>query len=264
MPPEHLLNINENQILDLNNLIKNHLNNKKSDEQISTGTNNLDDVLGGGLCFGKIYLVYGTSKTGKTQFCHQMSIQAIMNKKLAYYLDTENTFRVERITEMVKNLKISPELILKNIFVSKIMSSSMLLLSLNDIEEKFSKGNNQVLIIDTINNYFRFDQGDENSSFHKTKSNFLNALEKLSTITQKFNLITIVTAQISSNFINDSIIRDIPVGNQFLNHYISEYLYLRLEEEKVNSAHLVNSQYLPEKKQYFKITSSGLEDFNIK
>ncbi|MFX1274773.1 MAG: hypothetical protein ACFFAT_06960, partial [Promethearchaeota archaeon] len=188
----------------------------------------------------------------------------IISKRIVYYLDTENTFRAERVSELAQTRNIDPKTVLKNIFVSKIMSTSTLLHSLNNIEENLNNRTSYILIIDTINNYFRFDQGDENSSFHKTKSNFLNALEKLSTITQKFNLITIVTAQISSNFINDSIIRDIPVGNQFLNHYISEYLYLRLEEEKVNSAHLVNSQYLPEKKQYFKITSSGLEDFNIK
>jgi len=259
---KNFLNTREGELIDLKNIIENSSKVKEGKIKMPTGTDNLDDIFQGGLSSGNIYLIFGASNTGKTQFCHQMCIQSIINEKIVYYLDTENTFRAERISELAICRNIKPEKILKNIYVSKIMSSSMLIVSLKDIERKLRDHDGGILLIDTINNHFRVDQGDIKSSYIDVKRKFLKTLDLLDLTTQRFNLISIITAQISSNFLNDPLIREIPVGNQFLNHYISEYLYLRVENEKMNSAHLVNSQYLPEKKKYYKITQRGLENEN--
>ncbi len=260
MISKDFLNLKKKHIIDLKSLLDAYSKNKEKIMKLSSGSGNLDEILGGGLHTGNIYLIFGASKTGKTQFCHQMCVQSIKNKKAVYYLDLENTFRAERISQLGTYRGLNPDIILKDILVSKIMSNSMLLLSLKSIERNIIENKPFLLIVDTINNYFRRDQGDLNISFQKARDIFLRALQMLSIITIRHDIITILTAQIRSNFLQDPIIRESPVGNQYLNHYISEYLYLRRVNNEINSAHIINSQYLPEKKSYYKIAPAGLVD----
>ena len=181
---------------------------------------------------------------------------------MIYYLDTENTFRPERIKELASTRNIEYSKILKSILVANVMSNSALLMALKNIEEQLNKDENAILFIDSINNYYRSEQGNENLSFHQIKNTFMQILNKLYNLNKKFNICIIATAQVAPNFIDDAVIENIPVGNQYLNHFFSEYLYLSQHDQK-NYAHLVNSSKLPEKKVPYKITSEGIIDFKI-
>ena len=231
--------------------------------QISTGSKNINTVIGGGFQSRKTYVVFGANKTGKTQLCHQLSVQAFHDVLKLIYLDTENTFRPERIRELAAAYSIEGEKALKNILVSKIMSNTALLLKLNEVEILIKQNNIKILIIDSINNYYRFERGVKDVSFFKTRITFLRILEKINALTQKYNLITILTAQIAPNFNENAIIKEIPVGMQYLNHFFSEFLYLSYREENMSYIHLLNSQLLPEKKILYKITKKGLQDYKI-
>jgi len=231
--------------------------------QISTGSKNINKVIGGGFQSRKTYVVFGANKTGKTQLCHQLSVHAFHDVLKLIYLDTENTFRPERIKELAAANSIDGEKALKNILVSKIMSNTALLLKLNEVEILIKQNNIKMLIIDSINNYYRFERGVKDVSFFKTRITFLRILEKINALTQKHNLITILTAQIAPNFNKNAIIRELPVGMQFLNHFFSEFLYLSYKEENKSYIHLLNSHILPEKKVLYKITKKGLQDYKI-
>ena len=231
--------------------------------QIYTGSKNINKVIGGGFKSRKTYIVFGANKTGKTQLCHQLSVHAFHDDLKLIYLDTENTFRPERIRELAAAYSIDGEKALKNILVSKIMSNTALLLKLNEVEILIKQNNIKMLIIDSINNYYRFERGVKDVSFFKTRITFLRILEKINALTQKHNLITILTAQIAPNFNENAIIRELPVGMQFLNHFFSEFLYLSYKEEDKSYIHLLNSHILPEKKILYKITKKGLQDYKI-
>jgi len=230
---------------------------------LSSGSKNVDNILGKGFQSKNMYLIFGSNKTGKTQLCHQLCIQAYKNNFNLIYLDTENTFRPERIKQLANSYKLNFNEILKTILVSKIMSNNAFLLKLIKLGNSIKKSEIRLLLIDSINNYYRLEQGAENLSFEKAKINFLKILEKLNSITQKFNLITIATAQISPNYNKSAIIQEKPVGNQFLNQYFSEYLYLSYKEKDFGYIHLVNSSHLPEKKIMYQLTEKGIEDYKI-
>jgi len=279
MDISEVLNLEENQYICSNSIINEIHKSKEIKILLPTGAKNFDKILNGGFCSGKTYLIFGANKTGKTQLSHQLCIQAYINfsekikknknpsMKSTYYLDTENTFRPERLIELSTAHNLDSSKVLKSLMVSKIMGNSALFLQLNELEENlkvFKKTNNNcLLIIDSINNHYRFDQGDKNLSFNNTKTLFLKILQKIDELTKKFDLITIATAQVASNFIEKSVIRELPVGNIFLNHFFSEYLYLSYKEENKIYAHLVNSEILPEKKILYKITPKGIEDYKI-
>lgn len=246
---------------------------KKFEFILPLGLNNFDNtVLRGGFYPHQKYLIFGANKTGKTQICHQICIQTYKlfsqkseqkDKIFTYYLDLENTFRPERIQQLAINKNLDYKKVFKSINISKIMSNSALLLKLKEIKDQENLKDVKVLIIDSINNYYRIEQGDKEISFHNTKTNFLKILKIIDEITRKHNLITIATAQITPNFIQNAIIEELPVGNQFLNHFFSEYIYLRIKNNKY-CMHLVNSQILPEKKVIYQITTIGIEDYEIK
>jgi len=143
------------------------------------------------------------------------------------------------------------------------MSNSALLLSLKNIVENLKNNHGSVLIFDTINNYYRSDLSNNNISFTKTKDIFLKILEKIDKLTKEYNLITIVTAQVSPNFTENAIIRELPVGNQFLNHFFSNYIYLSYKNEEKSYVQMINSLGISNKKLIFKITSNGIQDANF-
>jgi len=236
---------------------------KREKTLISAGSKNFNNVIGGGFFPGKSYVIFGANKTGKTQICHQLSVQAFKNASKVVYLDTENTFRPERVRELAESRKYNSEKILKNIYVSKIMSNNALFLKLNELDSIIKSNNVKLLIIDSINNFFRIERSDKILSFLKAKTTYFKILEKINNLTQQFQLITILTAQVAPNFIEEAVIKEFPVGIQYLNHFFSEILYLRYKESDMVYVHLVNSHFLPEKKLLYTITKRGIEDFKM-
>jgi hypothetical protein len=140
------------------------------------------------------------------------------------------------------------------------MSNSALILSLKELEQILEKNEANILIIDTINNHYNSELADKGISLNKTKTTFIKILEKINQLTKDYNLITISTAQVVSNLRRESPIRAIPGGNQLLNQYFSEYIYLDYKEHDKRYIQLVNSLKLPEKRLLYKITSSGIQD----
>ena len=261
-----ILNINKEKVIQSKSILNEIQKHKDLKFVLPLGLKYFDkSILNGGFYPNKKYIIFGTYKAGKTQLCHQICVQAFKffsknidssNKKKAIctiYLDTENTFRPERIKEIASASNLDYVKIFKTINVAKIMSNSSFLLKLKEIKEKEQLENVKVLIIDSINNHYRSEQ---------KKSTFLKILSIIDEIARFFNLTIIATAQVSPNFITNAIIKELPVGNLYLNHFFSEYLYLGIKEEK-NYMHIVNSHLFPEKKVSYKITSKGIEDYEI-
>lgn len=268
--------MNRKEVLNSKNLryittrkILEEINKEKSKKSpLLTKNEKLDALLGGGFNFGRKYLLFGANRTGKTQLCHQISVQAIKqfgdnsssttSQKAIIYIDTENTFRPERIREMCQTQRIDSDAVLKNILISKAVSNSALLMALKNVEQNREMSNFKLLLIDSINNHYRVEQGEQNKSFSKIKSTFLECLKTVHYLTMKYNLITVITSQISPNFSESPVIKEMPVGNIYLNHFFSEYLYLSHDKGDKYKAHLLNSNFLPEKRITYNITSQGI------
>jgi len=236
---------------------------------LSSGSKNFDKVLEGGFKKGLPYLIFGPNRTGKTQLCHQLCVQAyklFMEEGLKYnilYIDTENTFRPERLTELCEAKGIDSNEALKSINVSNIISNSAFLLVLEKIEKLVENIPNNLLIIDSINNHYRSEQGDPEKPYNKVKNDFIEILTRINLLTKNFNCFTITTAQVTPNFLDNAIIQDLPVGNLFINHFFSEFLYLSHKEDNKNFVHLINSLVMPEKRILYKITAEGIEDYRL-
>jgi DNA repair protein RAD51 len=82
---------------------------------LSTGAKELDKLLGGGMETGSITELFGEFRTGKTQLCHtlcvtcQLPLSAGGGEGKALYIDTEGTFRPERLVQIAERFGLNPQ-----------------------------------------------------------------------------------------------------------------------------------------------------------
>src|SRR3990167_5297991 len=113
------------------------LKKRENISKISTGSDAFNELMGGGFETGAITECFGEFGSGKTQIGHilAVSIQKTVKDSVAVYIDTENTFRPERITEIAKGVGLNPEKVLKNIKVARAYNSDHQMLLVEKIED---------------------------------------------------------------------------------------------------------------------------------
>ena len=90
---------------------------------ISTGLENLDILLSGGIRDGIIIDIYGSSATGKTLLALQIISNSLKSGGKILFQDTTGSFRPERLVEIMKSLDLDSKL-LENVHVSRITNTS--------------------------------------------------------------------------------------------------------------------------------------------
>jgi DNA repair protein RadA len=94
---------------------------RKNVLRLTSGSKVLDGLLNGGMETQTITEFYGEYGSGKSQMCHQLCVNVQLPPERGglggsvLYVDTENTFRTERIVSMSKHLGLDPEEVVKNI-----------------------------------------------------------------------------------------------------------------------------------------------------
>ena len=157
---------------------------------ISTGLQQLDEFLSGGIQSSVITDIYGANGTGKTQLLLQISINAIKNGGTVLYLDTTGGFRPERILEMQKSQNLELD-ILDKITVSRITNTSEQINSIKNLKQvKFS-----LIVIDNITDLFSYEYKTGESVFKKN-SLFMKHLHDLSLIAINNNIPIVITNMI--------------------------------------------------------------------
>ncbi|RLE70037.1 MAG: DNA repair and recombination protein RadA, partial [Thermoprotei archaeon] len=100
---------------------KEYYEERKRIAYISTGVRALDDLLEGGVETRAITELIGEFGAGKTQLCHQLAVMVQLPREegglgaRALYIDTEGTFRPERVISIARYRGLDPEEALENI-----------------------------------------------------------------------------------------------------------------------------------------------------
>jgi DNA repair protein RadA len=244
--------------------------------KLSFGTKAFDELLGGGIETQAITEFYGEFGSGKTQVGHQMAVNVqlpVEEKGLGgsvIIIDTENTFRPERITQMVKGLsarmgtEYDPEEILKNIHVAKAYNSNHQILLVDtamDLANKLKDTDKPVrlIIVDSLTAHFRAEYvGRGTLADRQQKLNkHMHDLMKFGNL---YNAAILVTNQVMSK--PDAFFGDPtkPIGGHIVGHTATFRLYLRKSKGEKRIARLVDSPNLPEGEAIFSVTMEGLKD----
>jgi DNA repair protein RadA len=244
--------------------------------KLSFGTKAFDDLMGGGVESQAITEFYGEFGSGKTQVGHQMAVNVQLPLEegglngSVIIIDTENTFRPERITQMVMGLSTKkgknydPEEFLKNIHVAKAYNSNhqiLLVDTATDLAEKLRDTDMPVrlLIVDSLTAHFRAEYvGRGTLADRQQKLN--KHMHDLMRFAGLYNAAIIVTNQVMSK--PDAFFGDPtkPIGGHIVGHTATFRLYLRKSKGEKRIARLVDSPNLPEGEAIFSVTTEGLKD----
>ncbi len=234
--------------------------------KLTTGSKKLDALLGGGIETQSITEFYGEYGSGKSQIAHQLCVNVQLSVEEggldggALYIDTENTFRVERISQMARHMGLDPEDVLKHIILAEAYTSDHQIFLLENADKVIKENNIRLIVIDSLTSHFRSEYiGRESLAERQQKLN--QHMHKLIRLARAFNAAAVVTNQVMSSpdvFFGDSIR---PIGGHIVAHTSHTRIYLRKAGRgPVRIARLVSSPYLPEGECIFRITENGIED----
>jgi DNA repair protein RadA len=233
--------------------------------KITTSSKALDELLGGGIETKTITEFYGEYGSGKTQICHQLSVNVQLPPERgglngrAVYIDTEGTFRWERIEAMARALGMNPDVAMDNIYYIRAYNSDH---QMNIVEELFSfvpKNNVKLVVIDSVTSHFRAEYpGREHLAERQQK---LNAhLHQLLRLAEAYNIAVVVTNQVMARpdvFYGDP---TVAVGGHVLAHVPGVRVHLKKARGNKRIARVVDAPHLPEGEAVFAITEEGIRD----
>ncbi len=241
------------------------LEKRKAIGRISTGAPGFDELLGGGVETNGITEVYGRFASGKTQIGFQLAVnvQKPVGKGgldgSVLFLDTEGTFRPERIEAIAKAQGMDAKKVLDNIYLSRVTSTDQQILTAERADKLVREKGIKLIIVDSLMALFRSEfigRGALNERQQK-----LNAhIHKLQRLADMYSLAVYITNQVMDNpgmLFGDP---TTPVGGNVVAHAATTRLYIRKSKEEKRIIRLVDSPSMPEGETVVKITPDGIKD----
>src|SRR5919106_51527 len=206
------------------------LEKRKSMLRCSTGSKSLDELLLGGVETQAVTEFYGEFGSGKSQICHTLCAiakQPISDGGLdggVIYIDTEGTFRPERLNQIARARGFDPMSVLKNVAICKVYNSSHLELIIKDLGRYINEFNAKLIILAEI-----------------------------------FNIVIVITNQVQSS--PDTFFGDPTkaAGGNVIGHTSTYRIYLRKSGEN-RVAKMIDSPYHPYSDTRFTINEKGVDD----
>ncbi|PDH24884.1 MAG: DNA repair and recombination protein RadA [Marine Group II euryarchaeote MED-G33] len=233
--------------------------------KLSSGSAAIDELLGGGFETQSICEVYGEFGSGKTQVGHQLAVNCLLPREQGglggevFYIDTEDTFRPERIAQMARGVGIDPEVALERIHVARAYNSAHQMLLVDEVQRASKNIDVKLIIVDSLIAHFRAEfLGRGMLADRQQKLNrHMKELKKLADVN---NAMVLVTNQVMSK--PDAMWGDPtkPVGGHVVGHASTFRIYLRKSKAGSRIARLVDSPNLPEGEAKFFVTAEGLRD----
>ena len=233
--------------------------------KLTTSSSTFDELLGGGVETQSITEFYGQYGSGKTQFMLQLAVNAQLPVEQGglggevAIIDTENTFRPERIISMAKALELDPDEVLTKIHVGRAYNSHQQMLMVKKVKEIAKERPIKMLAVDSLTGAFRAEYiGRGTLAERQGKINaHMSALARFGDL---HNAAVVVTNQVSSNpaaFFGDP---TKPIGGNIVGHTSKFRIYLRRGKAGKRVCRLVDSPHLPENEALVSITEDGIRD----
>mgnify|MGYP006277229999 CR=1 FL=1 len=261
--------------------------------KLSWFIDDVDDMLGGGVETQSITEVYGEFGAGKSQVTHQLSVNVQLPKEhgglrgSVIFIDSEDTFRPERIDDMVRGLddeliqatmddrgiegtpddeEAMDELledVLDKIHVAKAFNSNHQMLLAEKAQELADEHEDsewpvRLLNVDSLTAHFRAEYvGRGELAERQQKLN--KHLHDLDRVGNLFNCAALVTNQVASN--PDSFFGDPTqaIGGNILGHKSTFRMYLRKSKNDKRIVRLVDAPNLADGESVMRVTNDGLK-----
>jgi len=228
-------------------------------QKISTGCTNFDSIIDGGFESGAITEVYGQFGSGKTQLSHITVVRALLENKdnKAIYIDSENTFRADRIKDFATANGLDPEEALDRIYVARAYNSDHQMLLIDEVEKILQTDNSyRIIVVDSLTSHFRAEFIGRGTL--ATRQQKLNKhMHQLLKLADLYNMVVLVTNQVMAK--PDSFFGDPTqaIGGHIVGHNSTFRIYMRPGKAGSIFAKLMDSPNLPNNDTNFMVTKEG-------
>lgn len=241
------------------------LERRKAIVKLTTGSKAFDELMGGGLESQSIVEFFGEFGSCKTQVCFQLAVNATLPEEMGgldsdvVIIDSENTFRPERIIQMSQYLGVDPQETLKRIHVARAFNSQHQVLLVEKAMELAKEHNVKLMIVDSLTSHFRAEFVGRGMLAERQQilNRHMHDLLNFATLN---NAIIAVTNQVAAK--PDAFFGDPtrPIGGHIVGHTATFRLYLRKGKAGKRIARLIDSPNLPEGEAVFTVTEDGIKD----
>jgi len=230
----------------------------------TTFSQNLDGLLAGGIETQSVTEFYGEFGSGKTQICHTTCVSAQLPVEQhglngsALYIDTESTFRPERIAQIARAREMDVENVLNNIHVAKIYNASHLELIVRAMGTLIQQNNIKLVIVDSIISLHRAEfVGRGTLSERQQKLNAI--MHRLKRVAEIYNVAVIITNQVQAT--PDTFFGDPTkaAGGNIIGHASTYRIYLRKAGAE-RKAIMIDSPMHPYGDTNFMVVEAGITD----
>jgi len=240
------------------------LEKRRSMLRCSTGSSALDDLLLGGIETQAVTEFYGEFGSGKSQICHTLCATARQPVESGgldantIYIDTEGTFRPERVQEIARSRGYDSTQILKSIAVCKVYNSSHLELIIKNLGKYVDDFKAKLVVIDSVISLHRAEFAGRGTLADRQQR--LNSmLHKIIRLAEIYNIAVVITNQVQSS--PDTFFGDPTkaAGGNVLGHASTYRIYLRKSGEN-RIAKMIDSPYHPYSDVRFTVNERGSDD----
>lgn len=243
-------------------------NARASQIKLSTGSKELDLLLQGGVETGSITELFGEFRTGKTQLCHtlcvtcQMGIEDGGAEGKAMYIDSEGTFRPERLKAIATRFELDDEEALENVSYARAYNSDHQLQLLHQACALMAETRYALLVVDSATALYRTDfQGrGELAARQQHMGQFLRYLQRMA---DEFGCAVLITNQVVAQVDGGAMFAvdpKKPIGGNIIAHASQTRLSLRKGRGENRICKVYDSPTLPESEATFSITEGGIAD----
>jgi DNA repair protein RAD51 len=233
---------------------------------LSTGSKELDTLLQGGVETGSITELFGEFRTGKSQLCHTLCVTCQMPvseggaEGKALYIDTEGTFRPERIVQIAERFQLDPQDVLDNVAFARAYNTDHQMELLMQAAGLMSESRYALVVVDSATALYRTDYSGrgELAARQQHMARFLRALQRLA---DEFGVAVVITNQVVAK--PDAMMfadPRVPIGGNIIAHACQTRLYFRKGRGENRVCKIYDSPSLPEAEAGFAITEGGVAD----
>jgi len=242
---------------------------RRSMVQLTTGSAQLDGLLNGGIETGQITEIFGEFRCGKTQLCHtlcvacQLPIDRGGGESKALYIDTEGTFRPERLVSIAERYGLNEEDVLENVTYARAYNAEHQEKLLVEAAAVFCESRYALLIVDSATGLFRTDYSGRGELADRQQA--LNRfLRKLQRIADEHGVAVVITNQVMATpdagpaaFMGPQVK---PIGGHIVGHASQTRLFFRKGKGQTRICKIYDSPSLPEGEAMFAIGPGGIVD----
>ena len=230
----------------------------------TTGSRSLDELLGGGVETQAITELYGEYGSGKTQLCHTLCVTCQLPPEKgglgggALYIDTESTFRPERLYQIAEARGLDPMEVLSKVIFTRIYNSSHLELVVKNLGEIVEKHGIRLVVVDSVISLHRAEFNGRGTLADR-QQRLNNLIHRLLRVAEVYNIAAVVTNQVQAQ--PDTFFGDPtkPAGGHIIAHACTYRIYLKKAGQE-RKAIVVDSPCHPYSEAVFTINEKGVAD----